>query len=555
MALGSLLALTRPKTGSPYSIGSVAPHMLNAVMQEQTKAELTAESRSYLPDYETLSKAIIDRDLFAGDKKKYVSGLNSLTRRFMSDYKKDPYYAFSTEARSQIRKMQDIASDPLLDAMEQAKKTSDAEFERARKDDMDFNPVIQDGRALVNRKGRVQWIPLSQLQEGDTPMNFTDQYNSTMMGGTNGQPIQYDMSDWKTVLDKVTTAATNLGTEGFDTQFGNGLMSRTKSQLEAAKARMDWLKQNGFTQADINAIQSEYIKRNGVTDNVLAKSLNWAAKLGDQYIQSSADFSAGIAVDPALDAAKKRAETVNLTANMGPRERMFAIGKENPQAYMMQQGDDPASLHIGSKVDKSIWLTGQNIKDSATDQGYMPLEYNPMFQEMLANPHEPLRTADGVEIDPSLAIPDPAYDPRRFYRDGKWYMAVPVLYATDELSNSAFEDSKYVGMRDPSTGHFTKKAVGDVGGNSNTSERYYTNVRNAIDKNDDLYPEHLLGAGESDLFEGNDDLYQAEVIVELRDDVEVRMRELDGNPHYSVKQAHSFIEDIPGTQQPLIKFE
>jgi len=554
MALGNLLALTRSRTGSPYSIGSIAPHMLNAVMQEQTKGELTAESRSYLPDYETLSKAIIDRDLMAGDKKRYVGALNGLSKRFMSNYKKDPYYAFSQEARTQIRKMQDIATDPLLDAMEQAKKTSDAEFKKAQDNDMDFNPVIEGGRALVQRDGKMQWVPLSQLKQGeDTPLTFTDQYNASMMGGTGGQAIQYDMSDWKTVLDRITTAAANLGEEGFDTQFGNGLMTRTKSQLAAAKARMDWLKQNGFTQADINAIQSEYIKRNGVTDNVLAKSLDWAAKLGDQYITSTADFSQSLGVDPALTAAKTKSD-ISLTAPEGPKQRIITQGKGNPQAYAFKEGDDPASFKVGAAIDRKLFMTGRRIKDSIYDEGYLPIAMNETLQNLVLNPSEPYRTADNVEIDGHNAIIDPEFEPRTWYDEqGKQFMAIPVLYATDEWNNQAYEDSKYVGVR-RADGSFEKSQLGDVGGKS-IPEALFTQVRQAINKNDELYPEHLLGAGESDALGGNDDIFRTEIIIEVRPDADRSMRELDDFPHYGTKRSNSFVTPQVEQDKTWVEFQ
>ena len=86
MAGSELLSLMRPRGNSPYSIGGVSPGMINALIQQGGKSELLAEAKSMLPDSTGLAKAIMDRDLFAGDKKEYVSALNRSTSQFMEEY-------------------------------------------------------------------------------------------------------------------------------------------------------------------------------------------------------------------------------------------------------------------------------------------------------------------------------------------------------------------------------------------------------------------------------------------------------------------------------------
>jgi hypothetical protein len=559
MPVNNLLALTGRRSNSPYKIGSVAPSVLNAIMEEDSKKELLAESRSLLPDGETLSKAILDRDLFAGDQERYMGALNNLSNNFLSNYKRDPYYAFSKEARIQLQKMQDIANDPMLNAMEEAKKISDAELEKSREEGMDYNPVVEDGRALVQRGNKMTWVPLSQLEEGDSPINFNTRYSSATTVGSGGQPIKYDMSDWKTVLDRIRFSATGLGSEEFDNQLGNGLRERTKSNVEAANERLKWLNNNGFSKSDINAIQSEYIKRTGdVGPNTFVNALNWMYSLGQNYLKGSLDVSETLGVDPALSARKAAAETMALNAQTGPYERMLGQGKGDPQAFVMQQGDDPASLNIGTRIDAKYWTSGERLKDSIFNEGDLPLSVNRLFLNILENPNEPVTTPDGVEINLDGAIVDNRYDVRKVYdsKTKKWKAYVPIIYATDEMNNSAAEKSKYIGKRDPKTGTFSHgKKVGEAGDWSNDYEKRYSGVRKAIKNNNELYPTKFFGTDDIDLFDDN--IYQGIIEVTLRDDLDTYARELDGNPMYSDKRIYTNLNPQAPvvTKSPWVKYE
>jgi hypothetical protein len=100
----------------------------------------------------------------------------------------------------------------------------------------------------------------------------------------------------------------------------------------------------------------------------------------------------------------------------------------------------------------------------------------------LENPNEPVTTPDGVEINLDGAIVDNRYDVRKVYdsKTKKWKAYVPIIYATDEMNNSAAEKSKYIGKRDPNTGTFSDGKVGEAGDWSNDYEKRYSGVRKAI---------------------------------------------------------------------------
>lgn len=239
------------RSRNPYALATMSPSMLSSIMQQETRGELLAESRSLLPDEATLSKAIMDRELFAGDKARYINGMNQYTNQFLDKYKKDPYYAFTNDARGQIKKMKALASDPALTAMEQAKITSDAEFKRATDAEMQNNPVVENGRVLVNRNGTQRYIPLSQLTSEDRPLSVTERYNNAVNQGGGTDPITYDMSPFTDVIDKVTSAATNLGTIAYEQRIGHGLINRVKSQVEEQKP--DW---SGLLKVDYHRLIS-----------------------------------------------------------------------------------------------------------------------------------------------------------------------------------------------------------------------------------------------------------------------------------------------------------
>lgn len=296
------------------------------------------------------------------------------------------------------------------------------------------------------------------------------------------------------------------------------------------------------------------MKRTGdVGPNTYGNSLEWLSGLASKHLESSLDESKTTSVDPAIDAAKRAAETskLKLDASMGKYERNFAVGNMHPEALFSKQGENPASRTIGMTIDDTVWDTGVKLGSTLRTTGDLPFSANPFIQKAMET-GSGFSTIDGVPLDGTRLLRDPSEKIRYVTeKDGK-YMYVPALYSTDEFSNTAAEESKFVGSRDRNTGMFTSGKVGDAGERDNAFEQYYTEMMTIIEEDDKTFPEKMLGVGDFDL--GDDDLYQTIVKIKVKPNIEDVMREMDGNTQFSMKQLHTPLSDFSGgsDEQELI---
>ena len=561
MAGSELLSLMRPRGNSPYSIGGVSPGMINALIQQGGKSELLAEAKSMLPDSTGLAKAIMDRNLFAGDKKKYVSALNRSTSQFMEEYRKSPYHAFTKEARAQISQMKGIANNTDLDAMEQAKKTSDSEYTRATKDGLLSNPLVEQGTVAVIRDGQMRRVPIGQLRQTDTFQTFNSVYQQITKTGSGKIPLTFDMTDWETVQDKLKTAVANMGSEAFEFAIksdgqNTGLISKNKNQVKAGKERLEWLRKN-FTQSEINTIQSEYLKRTGDNSSGAdSRALKWMDDLAVRYIQGSMDSSVSTAVSPVEKLKETQAKTKaalaskDLNAPVGFFQGAFINAFQEMTEKINSAKDGSYTGDLTGNMTSNVWeQIGPRIGQSGISRGLSNYSGNPFFNALEADRSASLTLPDGTIIERDNAMPDNTRD-IQFKREGnETYAYVPTLYATDEtFGNSAFGDSKWVGRwasDGKGGGRYEKEKVGEIGNNGNHHERMYTGVGNALDEerstDKGTMPSKMV---KSEFFGIDDPIYQTIVKVRVPDNIETLVRQLtnlDNNPQYSTKAVESFI--------------
>ena len=320
---------------SKWGFASPSKGVIQHDVKEGHKQQLLQEAASLLPDYAHLSDELMKNELHYIDSARVKNQLDSYTAEYMNKYSQNPFWSFSREGRNMAKAMQGVVKNPVLQQLGQQYKQDVARWEKA--DDDGLTPqfdVNENGIRTLGPDGKV--TRKFNLDKGDTALTLDDTYHyiNNVVGGAAGG-FNYEMSSDKDLHSNIEKAFSNIG----DDKVARDILDEGTRIVQAGNnrqvnARLNWLKGQGLSQADLNRIYAEYAKKAGRFD------MNEAKKYAVKYVN---DYANGV-----------RDSTSDISYIDDVRKQGLGLGGPNPKE--VQLPTTYSSAVLGSEGKRSIML-------------------------------------------------------------------------------------------------------------------------------------------------------------------------------------------------------
>lgn len=243
-------------------------------MQQNAKQQLLAEASALQPDYDAVTKAIMDRELYAADYAPIANEVNGIVTNYMNKYNADPFYAFSREGRRAARTLKQIVNDPSIKMLEDNAKLADDQYKKALEKDLGGDFVVRGDKVAAMKGGQRVWIDVDDIggldsAEGDGLLTVdTDHQLTRNVFGVRGEIPSYNMTSVKNVDDKIRAAFSNVGTTEVarllrDTGAGTDTSITTKNNINQLRTIANNLINSELTQDEKNTLMSKYLQSAG----------------------------------------------------------------------------------------------------------------------------------------------------------------------------------------------------------------------------------------------------------------------------------------------------
>lgn len=141
--------LTSNPGASRWVTTSPGPGLVKHQVKSQKKQQLLQEAASMTPDASALAQQLGLSDLGAADSYLYGAQLNNALSEYMTNYRDNPYYAFSREGVQKVRDMQNLVRDPRLNAMKQAFKTTQENYKKKSEEGLGGYHIVKNGNLVI----------------------------------------------------------------------------------------------------------------------------------------------------------------------------------------------------------------------------------------------------------------------------------------------------------------------------------------------------------------------------------------------------------------------
>lgn len=141
--------LTSNPGASRWIVSSPGPGLVKHQVKSQKKQQLLHEASQMTPDSSALAQQLGLADLGAADSYLYGAQLNSALNEYMTNYRDNPYYAFSREGVQKVRDMQNLVRDPRLNAMKQAYKSSQESYKKKSEEGLGGYHIVKNGNLVI----------------------------------------------------------------------------------------------------------------------------------------------------------------------------------------------------------------------------------------------------------------------------------------------------------------------------------------------------------------------------------------------------------------------
>lgn len=264
-------------------------------VKEGNKQQLLQQASSLVPDYSKLSESLMNNEMHYADQQRMKNLLDTVTQGYMENYNRNPFYSFSRDARNLTRTMYHIVNNPAIKQLGQQYEYDRARWEEGRKDGLITNYDVNEngvlvGTAVRDEAGNVVDYKVARkraVEKGDIPLTLNDTYHyiSRTAGGQYGG-FNYEMSTDQDLLNNLDKSFQNLGEDKIKEDIlEKGLEIASSDNRRQIIARIEWLKNNGLSKADLNNLYSRYFKQTGDFN------MDNARRFAIKYI---ADYAQGI---------------------------------------------------------------------------------------------------------------------------------------------------------------------------------------------------------------------------------------------------------------------
>lgn len=559
------LSFMQPNKANEFDIFTYNPSTISSVLADRSQTKMKDQARSMVPDSGSFIKTIMDRDLYSGTEDKYVNAMSGIANKYLSEYSKNPYYAFTKEGKTLATKMQQLATDPSITHYEDVKTQTEKVKKVAEEKDIWGNPIVNNGRVKVIRNGEFRYVKPSNVKKEDRLVTVGENY-SMIESGQSDEALEVNMSSYEDVWDKITESMEGIGTTTVTTLFGKSKVD-SKSQSEQKQFRKEWLASQGLSQADYDTLTSEYIKRNG-TPPTDAHLNGWIFGNLEKYMNSGEDqtvVNASGAVTNADGTISSIADGSNLTANKNYFQEAFVgglsakavisnsttaegVAKNNAISEETLKTIPPAlkkllnktQIDIVKPITNNIWglsYSGQRYVDPEGEakpisNNQVPLDINPLIN-IIKDSNSQITTPDGEDVPLSTTIPDVTRNSFLVIEKGQSVLYVPVLMSSNEWNSrepDVVEDSEFVGIEDEMGVYMNNLGGDNVELNDdNELSKQYLNVMQHMED-----VAWLKGG-----LRPNEELYQGMVKISLAENYEQELAIFSKGNLYAPKAANA----------------
>lgn len=239
--------------------------------QAAAKQQLLTEAASLQPDYDAVTKALLDKELYSADYTPVADRVNGIVSEYVSNFNKDPFYAFTRKGRQTARVLKEILNDPALRQYEADAKISDDNYKRAKDKNLGGDYLVDGNRVAVIRDGKRDWMDIDNLNQLDSKKNEgvltvdDDHYYTRNAFGVRAGVPTYSMSSIKDVEDKIRSAFANAGSTDLqgtarNTSDGIDTAWRRKSNRQQLGIMANNLINKELTKEDLNTLKSKYLQ-------------------------------------------------------------------------------------------------------------------------------------------------------------------------------------------------------------------------------------------------------------------------------------------------------
>ena len=416
---------------SRWSPSTPLPSAIKRNSRNQRFGQLLQESAALVPNEAELMKQLSDKELSPVETQHFHGSLQAGMRDYLTNYRENPFYAFSREGINKVRELQLLVNDPKLKGMAEAYKSSQKEMDRIVEGGLSANvSLTSDGKLAVwdSQEQKRKFIrPESYDPKRHAPFKISDEFDFKRLheGFGDMQPLKYDMNPLKDVQDKIFKYFGGLGTHG-----GEQLQDLVKITSKGNRAQIEsrlrsLLSDTGLSGADKNTLLSQYY----------TNKLNRGEKISEAeaqrgILQSITDIANGyLTSDYGIDVnpeEKLRMEIAKeKTANTSVHELLWA----QPSVRQTSQLNSKFSAIDVKPVPMGMMDTSANYRTDKDSGIKTPMKN---IADMRANdimktvsPDWQIQTMDGPLINMREAIGEDV-EPEMYMREANFVM-LPVV--------------------------------------------------------------------------------------------------------------------------------
>jgi len=267
--------------GNELTVQTSLPSLGKLQRSMANEQSMLGKAASLVPDTQTFLETILDRDIHSADSNAAANAMQQIAGDYLSNYSKDPFYAFTKRGKTQASRMQSIVNNPMFKQMEHAKKLNDSEFTRVRDEGLTNELVLDDYGRLATRNietGERSFKYASDIdptKEIAVDVNTDHVYLDRVDGGK--RIASYDVQSVEDTENQIRNAISKLGTAkwknetdeirnsfaGQETgEYGVTNVREREDNINRINSEIQRLQSSGLSPKAMKSLYSTYYRNN-----------------------------------------------------------------------------------------------------------------------------------------------------------------------------------------------------------------------------------------------------------------------------------------------------
>lgn len=279
--------------------GFVLPSLRSAQTQTTNRANVLGAAQRLVPDAQTFAQAILDKDLHGAVSNRYVGAINQLAGDYLGKYQRNPFYAFSKEGKDQVRKMQEIVTNPAFGSLETIKKQNLKEIDRVSEKGLLDQLVVTDGGGISvmnTETGRNEIVSFDNVDPTKHRIHNIATHYGQFDQTEGDRLISYDISSVDEVTKEIRDLFRNVNKDQWKGEVdklksleGIGIAGEVpvtevrerESNRDQIQSMVHYLGNQGLSSTARNTLMSQYFRNNPSelgTEGATDRAAEWMVK-------------------------------------------------------------------------------------------------------------------------------------------------------------------------------------------------------------------------------------------------------------------------------------